>query len=245
LSDNPRGNAPAGLRRAWASLERQGYALTNDRKIGLPASFRDEFLRSYFNNDVMRHDDGDFPVDRKRARDVIRYYWRGEDLELREHETITITNRADIPGKRDHTRVMLLENAQAEELICRFLELVPPGRRQTDGTFGVNLFRTYTDVVTKPHHDNEQFIMLYVLDRIGDGAESYLYRPRDVTKEGVTIRGPVFKEQLNPGEIMIFEDELFKHGATPLQAPPDEIARRDVLICTVDNRRTYLAPGAA
>lgn len=243
MSDDPRRNAPAGLRKAWASLERKGYALTGDREIGLPGSFRAEFLQSYFDGpgSVMRHDPGDFPVDRKRARDVIRYYWRDGALDLREHETITITNRADIPGKRDHARVSLLGNARAKDLVSIFLELVPPRLRQPDGTFGVNLFRTYTDVVTKPHHDHEQFIILYLLDRIGDGAESYLYDPGDVTEDGVVSAGPVLKQQLNPGDIMIFEDRRFKHGATPLEALPGQEVRRDVLICTVDYRETYLA----
>ena len=68
---------------------------------------------------------------------------------------------------------------------------MPPERRQPDGTFGVNLFRTFTKVVTKPHHDNEEFIIIYVLDRVGEGAETRLYQPDDVTDDGqVTGRRP-------------------------------------------------------
>jgi hypothetical protein len=161
---------------------------------------------------------------------------------LQEFEKITITDRADIPGPREHARVMLLDDPEGERLICRFLELVPPEWRQRDGTFGVNLFRTFTDVVTKPHHDHEEFVILYVLDRVGDGAESYLYNSSDVTEDGLPTAGPVFKHQLNPGEIIIFEDQRFKHGATELEAPPGASARRDVLVCTVDDPRTYLTP---
>ena len=50
----------------------------------------------------------------------------------------------------------------------------------------------------------------------------------------------VFFEQLNPGDLMIFEDKKFKHGATPLTTPPGERAKRDVLVCTVDYPTTYL-----
>jgi hypothetical protein len=230
-----------GLVHARAALNRQGYAVTSDRSIGLPEKFRQNFRGAYFNDLVLRHDEGDRPADRQRARDVIRYQWREDGLDLREHETITITDRADIPGKRDHSRVMLLDDPQAEKLVRTFLALVPPGRRQADGTFGVNLFRTFTDVVTKPHHDHEQFVMLYVLERVGGGAESYLYRPDDVGDDGEPTAGPVLWRQLNPGEILLFEDGLFKHGATPLEAPPGEPAMRDVLVCTVDYRKTYLA----
>jgi hypothetical protein len=239
LSDDP-GDA-SGPDHAWAQLERDGYVLMYEREVGLE-DFRHKFLQKYFNDDaIMRHDPGDRPKDRRRARDVIRYQWRDGDLHLREFEKITITDRADIPGPREHARVMLLDDPEGERLIRRFLELVPPERRQRDGTFGVNLFRTFTDVVSKPHHDREQFVMLYVLDRIGGGAESYLYNAGDVTDDGLVSAGPVFKHQLSPGEILIFQDDLFKHGASPLEASPGGTARRDVLVCTVDDSRTYLA----
>jgi hypothetical protein len=224
------------LDRIWASLDEHGYALTDDREIGLPEKFCENFRQAYFNETVLRRDPGDFPIDRLRARDVIRYHWRENDLHLQEHERITITDRAGIAGKREHSRVWLLRDPQAEELIRAFLELVPEGLRQSDGTLGVNLFRTFTDVVTKPHHDDEEFIGLFVLDRVGGGAESYLYHPDDDPDE----QAPVFRHQLDPGQILIFKDSLFKHGATPLQRAPDGTAKRDVLVFTVDYRSTYL-----
>jgi hypothetical protein len=231
---------PPGLDNAWAALDRQGYALTNDQAIGLPEKFRKNFRETYFNDFVLRHDAGDWPKDRKRARDVIRYQWRDGDLQVREHETITITDRAGIEGKRNPSRVNLLDDPQAEGLIRTFLGFVPPDKRQVDGTFGVNLFRTFTNVVTKPHHDYEQFVILYMLNRIGGGAETYLYNPGDVTEQGEPTAEPVLRHQLNPGEIIIFEDKRFKHGATPLEAPPGATAMRDVLVCTVDYHNTYL-----
>jgi hypothetical protein len=232
-----------GLDHAWAALADQGYVLTDEQEIGL-AGLREKFLNKYFTDRVLRHDSGDQPVDRKRARDVIGYRWYGNRLRVREHETITIIDRAGIPGKRDHERVWLLDDPWAKKLVRTFLSLVPPDRRQREGTFGVNLFRTFTDVVTKPHHDHEQFVILYVLDRVGDGAESYLYPPENVADDGEVVGGPIVKHQLNPGEILIFEDKLFKHGATPLVPPPSGEAHRDVLVCTVDYRTTYLEPAA-
>lgn len=238
--DPPLQRVPDSHYDVWSALKVRGYAVTNDQSIGLPEKFRRNFLGTYFNDWTLRHDEGDWPVDRKRARDVIRYQWHNGRLRLRRHDTITIIDRADIPGKRNHARVELLDDPQARDLIRALLQLVVPERRQADGTFGVNLFRTFTQVVTKPHHDNEEFIILYVLDRIGEGAETYFYAPADVTDGGEIKADPVLQQQLNPGDILIFEDKLFKHGATPLIDPPGGTARRDVLVCTVDHRATYL-----
>lgn len=232
-----------GPDQVWASLRSRGYALTSDRAIGLPHRFREDFCRDYYNTKVLHHDPGDIPVDRQRARDVIHYWWNGDSLDLEAYDRITITERAGIPGARDHSRVYLLKDPEAEQLIRRFLDLVPPERRQDDGTFGVNLFRTFTNVVTDPHHDDEEFVIIYVVDRIGTGAETYLYRPEDV-KDGQELPEPVLRQQLNPGDLIIFDDKAFKHGATPLVSPPGGTASRDALVCTVDYRSTYLGSAA-
>jgi hypothetical protein len=240
VSDDATQQVPGGFSKAWRALETEGYAVTSDQSIGLPEKFRPNFRGAYFNDWTLRHDEGDLPVDRLRARDVIRYQWHDERLSLQRHDAITITDRAGIAGRREHARVELLDDPQARDLIRALLHLVPPARRQPEGTFGVNLFRTFTNIVTKPHHDNEQFIIIYVLDRIGEGAETYLYAPADVTDRGEINGQPVLRQQLNPGDIIMFEDARFKHGATPLINPDGGTARRDALICTVDYRGTYL-----
>jgi hypothetical protein len=232
----------ASLAGIWTALENRGYAVTSVRDIGLPDKTCENLAQAYFTDALLRHDEGDWPADRRRARDVIRYEWQGAEVHLREHDTITITDRADIPGKRDHFRIEMLQDLQAAEFVCALLRLIPPSRRQPAGTFGINLFRTFTNVVTKPHHDREEFIMIFVVNRVGDGAESYLYRPEDVLESGEVIREPVFRYQLSAGEILIFEDKRFKHGATPLNAPPGDRAMRDAMVCTVDYPETYLEP---
>jgi 2OG-Fe dioxygenase len=224
----------------WSALDRHGYVVTSDRSLGLSEKFRQDFSEAYYNEQALRHDEGDWPVDRLRARDVIHYEWYDDFVNLQRHDVITITDRAGIPGKREHARVELLKDPEAENLLRAFLALVPPRRRQPRGTFGVNLFRTFTNVVTKPHRDNEEFIILYVVDRVGDGAETYLYRPEDVPGDGRPIAEPVLRQQLNPGDVIIFDDKRFKHGATPLVNPADGPAHRDALVCTVDYTSTYL-----
>lgn len=224
----------------WSALGRHGYVVTNDRSLGLTEEFRQGFSATYFSDQTLRRDPGDWPADRMRARDVIHYEWYDDGVDLQRHDVITITDRAGIPGKREHARVELLKDPAAGSLVRTFLELVPPSRRHSRGTFGVNLFRTFTNVVTTAHHDNEEFIIIYVIDRLGDGAETYLYRPEDVAEDGRPMAEPVLRKQLNPGDIIIFEDKRFKHGATPLINPADGQAQRDALVCTVDYPTTYL-----
>jgi hypothetical protein len=146
----------------WEDLRHQGFSLVQDSAIGLPEKFRENFHQTYFNDDALRHDPGDWPQDRKRARDVVYYKWSGSKLKLKEYKTIAITDRANIKGKRRHKRVRVLADQQAAGLVRTMLCLVPPERRQSKGTFGVNFFRTYTDVVTKPHQDDEEFIIVSI-----------------------------------------------------------------------------------
>ena len=240
MADTSAPKPASELRRVHQSVTKHGFALTTESDIGLPVKCGKNLQGSYFDGGLLKHDDGDKPADRERARDVIYYEWNDSKLSLEEYETIAIWNRSEIEGERIHTRIELLQDPQAKELIETFLSLVPEDRRRPRGTFGVNLFRTHTDVVSKPHQDEEEFIILYVLDREGDGAESYLYK-YDKEKMGTAEVGErVLLRQLNPGDLMIFEDSRFKHGATPLTPPPGGRAKRDVLVCTVDFPKTYL-----
>jgi len=246
--------SPPDLSDIWENLRGQGFSLIGDGTLGLPEKFRENFHQTYFNDQALRHDDGDWPKDRKRARDVVHYTWSGTELKLEEYETIVITDRAGIKGERIHKRVEILDDPQSEELVRTLLSLIPPERRQPEGTFGINFFRTYTDVVTRAHHDDEEFIILYVMHRDGGGARSYLYRdPNYVRGRSVdplvsdqqpgapAQLGPrVLDYQLNPGELLIFDDQLFKHGATPLEPAPDGRAMRDVVVFTVDYEDSYL-----
>jgi 2OG-Fe dioxygenase len=244
MSDDSARRPAGGLSAVQSDLRHQGYAVTTDRAIGLPAGHRENFSLRYYNPETLHHDPGDFPVDRERARDVVRYRWESGSLSLESFDRITITDRAGIAGEREHSRVHLLKDPEAERLIRTFLEMVPPEDRQAEGTLGINLFRTYTNVVTRPHHDDEDYVIVYVLDRIGEGAETYLYNPGDV-RDGQELPEPRLRQQLNPGDLIIFKDQSFKHGATPLISPPGGAARRDALVCTVDYRSTYLEPVSA
>lgn len=226
-------SAKAQIERIRENLLVHGYATADDVILGLPADFRDKLAWAYFNDEVLHSDVPDIPVDRKRARDVIYYEWHDSRLDLSEYENILIKNRGNIPGERKHSRVLLLEDSYVQNFIQTCLSLIPTGRRHDRGTFGVNLFRTFTQVVTRPHQDNEEYIITYVVGKIGTGAESYLYRADDPEKL-------VFSATLHPGEMLIFKDDLFLHGATPLVPPDGQSAQRDAFVCTVDYPGTYL-----
>jgi hypothetical protein len=222
------------------ALASDGFAVTSDWAIGLRENFSTYLKDVYFDQGQLRHDEGDMPADRKRARDVVYYEWHDGRLTLSEYETIGICDRSGIKGERIHKRINMLEDLPTREMVSTFISLVPPERRQARGTFGINLFRTHTDVVSRPHRDEEQFILLYVLDRHGEGAESYLYEEEP---EAGQPAKPVLYRQLNPGELMIFEDQRFLHGAEPIIAPADGNPRRDVLVCTIDYPTSYLERG--
>jgi hypothetical protein len=227
----------AELHRVHSGIARQGYAVTSDQAIGLPEKLRDNFLQRYFIDNVICRTEGDQLIDRKRARDVIYYEWLDADeLQLEEYETIHMMDGGIKDGLRVYTRVMLLDDPQAVDLIKAFLTLVPPERRRNKGTFGVNLFRTYTNVVVAPHRDDDEFTLIYVLNRVGDGAKTQLYDVNAATTN--------FEQQLQPGELIVFDDERFLHNASPLEPDADGHAMRDALVCTVDYEKEYLSPGS-
>lgn len=211
----------------WKKLENDGYAVVNDGELGFSPGMRQHLKQQYFNNRVLRRYPGDMPMDRQRARDVVHYAWNNAPVPaLREHQEIAIENRGGYPGRREYDRTSVVGDPVFARWIQAALALIPPARRHQQGTFGVNMFRTFTNVVTAPHQDGEQFIFVYVVDKNGGGAETTLYEPGEST--------PFFRHELPPGAMIVFEDARFRHGATPLTSPLDGIAHRDALVCTVD-----------
>jgi hypothetical protein len=215
---------------ARKQLVTDGFATISDSELGLPAGVRHHIHRTYFNERHLHVYDFDTPADRERARDVVRYERLGDDVRLTEHDTIAIANRDGKPY-RDFRRVELLGDARFRAWISAALSLVPVPHRQHRGTFGINLFRTHTDVVTRPHQDGEEYIVIYLLERVGSGAETYLY-------DGTTGE-VVHHSTLQPGDLVIFRDDAFLHTATPLRPPPGGPAHRDALVCTVNYHDTY------
>lgn len=215
------------------SLGTEGYFVVSDDELGLPGvEFRDHLLRTYFTPEVLRRYPGDVPADRERARDVVEYAWHDGVPVLGEHAEIAIEDRGGRPERREYARTPVAHDPLFASWIQAALSLIPVHRRRARGTFGVNIFRTFTNVVTRPHADGEEFVFVYVVDRLGTGAETKLFRPND---PGTAVH----EQRLEPGQLVVFEDARFLHTASPLVAPPGGRARRDALVCTVDYPETY------
>jgi hypothetical protein len=208
-------------------MRNDGFHIADENFLGVPADFRQRFHRQYFTTGILRRYPDDIPADRERARDVIRYDWAGEDkVSLVSHDSVAIAREGRL-GPREFSRVELVEDEDFAIWTAGILSLVPPESRLERGTFGVNLFRTRTQVVTGQHRDHERFIIVYVLAKSGDGAETTLHDDLGEVVQRTTLR---------PGEFVIFDDERFKHSASPLTGAG---ARRDVLVCTVNYAGTY------
>ena len=94
---------PAWLKAVWAALASQGYALTDDREIGLPEKFRDNFGQTYFNDSTLRHDPGDMD------KYLIRLEVKNNQLYL----TFRVPEDAADPDDPDVTKTPLLDGNAA------------------------------------------------------------------------------------------------------------------------------------
>lgn len=209
----------------------RGYVVLNEKEFGFSLEGREHLKEHFFRDDVLRAYEHDLPVDRKRARDVVRFEWRDGTVGLSEHDTITISDRGERADDRDYGRVHVVDDTHFAHWIRSVLALLPEEWRDERGTFGVNLFRTFSNVVTRPHQDGERIIFIYILDKEGSGAETHLYTSPD--------EEPIYRSTLEPGDLLVFEDRRFWHGVTPLVPPPGGAARRDALVCTVNYPHTY------
>jgi hypothetical protein len=220
------------LARVQQELTERGYAVVSDTDLGLDLEIRRHIVQNYFTEKVLQSDHPAVHQDRDRARDVIRYAWDGDHLHVREHDRIDIINRSGFAGSRTPNRARLLDEVPMETWVRAMIALIPPHRRQKEGTFGVNFMRTRTTVVSGPHHDDEEYVIVYVADKYGEGAETTLHDVDDPSKV-------VLRVTLAPGDLIVFRDADYLHNASPLTG---DHAQRDALVCTVNYPETYPLP---
>jgi len=210
-------------------LDRVGYLIATDAELGVP--FGTHLADNFFTSEQLRRYDGDMPADRLRARDVVRYNRFGDDLDLAEHDTVELPDRDNPMRIRLFDQTEVLKDEKFVALVKTLLNLVPKRRRKAAGTFGINMFRTFTDVVTKPHHDEEEYVIVYVVAKTANGGRTQLLH-----NECDDI---ILERELQPGQLLMFRDDMFRHSATTLEATAEKGAHRDALICTVDYPTTY------
>jgi hypothetical protein len=220
------------LSRIWEDLAKNDFAFVTDAQLGLPPELRPHLARRFFNHEVLEGDHPAVHKDRDRARDVIQYRWSREHLILQEHDIVEIRNRSGFSGSRSIARVMLLNDPMMTTWISTVLAMVPPYLRQEHGTFGVNFLRTRTTVVSGPHQDDEEYVLVYVVDKHGGGAETTLHNVADPQEV-------VYRTTLKPGDFLFFRDAALLHNVSPLTAVDTSPTRRDALVCTVNYPDTY------
>lgn len=99
----------------------------------------------------------------------------------------------------------------------KILALVPPHLRRPSGRMSADYFRYSPGTGSDAHQDGfGDLVVIWVLARSGDGAESFL----------TTLDGrDVMRTPVAAGSVLIFRDEMFLHGVTPLRD-----GHRDALI---------------
>lgn len=75
------------------------------------------------------------------------------------------------------------------------------------------------------HRDGTDLIGIFAVDRQNvQGGETHLYKNRK--------QDPVFKQVLNPGELLLVNDREFFHYTTPIKPETEGVGTRDVFVLT-------------
>lgn len=193
---------PGAVERVHGELLGRGWAVAQAKTLGLPAEH--EVIAAM--SPALAADPR--AAGKHHARDVIG--WRAGGVF--EHDTV-----AHVDGTDDFSRFEVLSDPRTARLPETFLALVPPVLARDEGRMSADYFRYQPGAGAEPHRDGfGDLVAIWVLDRAGVGAESFLINGegRDV------LRGPI-----GAGQVLIFRDGMFLHGVTPLGS-----GHRDALI---------------
>lgn len=150
---------------------------------------------------------------KQHARDVVSYRLNA----LTEAASIAFTTEA---GKviDDFSRFRLLDQEFGWFVVGTVLGMVPAGYARHAGAVSADYFRYSAGAGSPAHRDGfAEYVVIWALERSGDGGESFLLR------DG----GVVFEQALEAGQVLVFRDDLFLHGVKPVHGGG---ACRDVLI---------------
>jgi hypothetical protein len=190
-----------------AELDEHGWCLTSAADLGWPGP---QAVLDAFGSALAP--DPRAPG-KMHARDVITY----RAGSLAEASSAAFTTEA---GQviDDFSRFRLLDQEFGWFAAAAVLGLIPPEHRRESGTLTADLFRYEAGIESAAHRDGfGEYVVIWVLARSGSGGESFLLRDGR----------EVFSRALEPGEVLIFRDELFQHGARAMRGSG---ASRDVLI---------------
>jgi hypothetical protein len=194
--------------RVHEDVLRQGWALTSATEMGLATAATRDALSPALAPDPRG-------AGKLHARDVVRYDRTGASLAVTECESIAHGDVTSFP--RCH---LVRPAAGGGDLVPRtVLRMVPAAYRRPSGRLSADYFRYFPGAESIPHQDKfGDMVIIWVLDRDGDGGGSFLLG--DGGDE-------VFHRELMVGEMLIFRDELFRHGVMPMRG---DGAFRDALV---------------
>lgn len=206
------------LERFSNNLTKNGYVLLNEMEIGLDAEVRSKITNKYFSN--LEKDNPEVHSNRLRSREVLLFNRANDQFSFKQSDSIELVNR-NYEGVRTYKRVNLLDDFDFSFLFKSLINICEP-HKNINGSMGINLFRTYKVVTETRHRDFEDYVIIYCINKTGNGAFTQL------TKDAVG-KEIIFEASLKAGEILVFKDEPFYHYTTPLES--DE--PRDVVIITL------------
>jgi|GEM_PF-2270456 len=242
---------PADLNKVREQLALKHFAILDDEILGeFGTIFRTHLLDGYFNNpSVVRAHEHDVPRDRKRARAVARVAFldsgtiiSGQDIiyltqpgvYLGEHTTNAVHHNPDpaIIRPKEYSKIEIFKDPWLLQFISHLNELIPEQERALTTTFGINAFRTHSDVVSKPHQDGVNYVVVYVVDIKGNTPRTRLYPIDHIS--GTPNERPKISKQLQPGQLIIFKDSQYRHYTSALTSYTSEDPQRDVMVFTAD-----------
>jgi hypothetical protein len=198
--------------RITGDLRERGWCLTDAAALGWPGP---QDVLGAFSSALAPDPRG---PGKRHARDVIRY----SPGRLVPAGSITFTSAAG-EAIDDFSRFDLLGAWFGRAVASTVLDLIPAEHRLEAGSLSADYFCYSAGVVSAPHRDGfGSYVVIWSLLRAGSGGESFLIRDDQ----------EVLTHALEPGEVLIFRDELFLHGVRAMRG---EGARRDVLILITVN----------
>jgi len=156
---------------------------------------------------------------KKHARDVVAYDWTPEGSGQLAWPLLRECESAAHGSVDDFSRFHLLDCGPADVAARTVLTMIPPELRRASGRMSADYFHYGRGSGCEAHQDKfGDFVIIWVLDRDGEGGESFL--------AGLDGR-EVFRRALRPGEMLLFRDDMFYHGVEPMRGT---VAFRDALI---------------
>lgn len=197
------------LDRALEELSGQGWSVVSLPFLGLHTAVRQTFSPALA--------DDPRGAGKTHARDVITYDWSPVCGGPRTFPLLQECESAAHGTVDDYSRFRLLECGAGVVAARAVLSMIPADLRQTSGRMSADYFHYERGAGSEAHQDKfGDFVAIWVLDREGEGGESFLYG-----LDG----SEVLYRALQPGEMLVFRDAMFYHGVEAMRG-----GHRDAMI---------------